>query len=200
MIFEKGHFISSRQQNSIITDSLNETKFFSASRAYDTKVTVFLSHKHKDLEEVKEAAGVIEMLQDLGVKVYIDSMDNKMPNQTTGETAARIKEVIKYCDKFILLATAKAIESYWCNWELGIGDVHKFQNHIAILPVKEKGEFDYQYKGNEYMQIYPHIDYRDGTTQYRNNGGIIPKGYYVAEPKDKEGITYITSLKTWLNK
>lgn len=107
MIFEKGYFISSRQQNSIITDSLNETKFFSASRAYDTKVTVFLSHKHKDLEEVKEAAGVIEMLQDLGVKVYIDSMDNKMPNQTTGETAARIKEVVKYCDKFILLATAK---------------------------------------------------------------------------------------------
>jgi hypothetical protein len=200
MIFEKGHFISSRQQNSIITDSLNETKFFSASRAYDTKVTVFLSHKHKDIEEVKEATGVIEMLQNFGVKVYIDSMDNKMPNQTTGETAARIKEVIKYCDKFILLATAKAIESYWCNWELGIGDVHKFQNHIAILPVKEKGEYDYQYKGNEYMQIYPHIDYRDGTTQYRNNGGIIPKGYYVVDPEDKEGIIYIRSLKTWLNK
>lgn len=200
MIFEKGHFISSRQQNSIITDSLNETKFFSASHAYDTKVTVFLSHKHKDLEEVKEAAGVIEMLQDLGVKVYIDSMDNKMPNQTTGETAARIKEVIKYCDKFILLATAKAIESYWCNWELGIGDVHKFQNHIAILPVKEKGEYDYQYKGNEYLQIYPRIDFENGTNYYRNNGGLISAGYYVSQPVNKEGIRLITPLKTWLNK
>lgn len=200
MIFEKGHFRSSRLQKSIITDSLNETKTFSAKNAYDTKITVFLSHKHKDLEEVEEAKGVIEMLEDLGVKVYIDSMDNKMPNQTTGETAARIKEVIKYCDKFILLATAKAIESYWCNWELGIGDVHKFQRHIAILPVKEKGEYDYQYKGNEYLQIYPYIDYRDGTTYYRNNGGLIPKGYYVVDQKDKEGVTYITSLKTWLSK
>lgn len=34
-------------------------------------------------------------------------MDNNMPDQTTGETAARIKEVILYYDKFILLATSK---------------------------------------------------------------------------------------------
>lgn len=200
MIFEKGHFKSSRLQKSIITESLNKTKTFSARDAYETKTTVFLSHKHKDLEDIEEATGVIEMLEDLDAKVYIDSMDNKMPEQTTGETAARIKEVIKYCDKFILLATAKAIESYWCNWELGVGDVHKFQSHIAILPIKEKGECDSQYKGNEYLQIYPHIDYRDGTTYYRNSGGIIPKGYYVVDPKDKEGVTYITALKTWLNK
>ena len=200
MIFEKGHFKSTRIKKSIITDSLNETKYFSADSAYDTKVTVFLSHKHKDIEEIEEATGVIEILEDLGTKVYIDSMDNKMPNQTTGETAARIKEVIKYCDKFILLATARAIESYWCNWELGIGDVHKFQKHIAILPVKEKGEYDFQYKGNEYLQIYSHINYRDGTTNYINNGGIIPKGYYVDDPINKEGITHITALKTWLSK
>lgn len=200
MIFEKGHFRSSRLQKSIINENLSKIKTFSANSAYDTKTTVFLSHKHKDIEEIEEATGVIEMLEDLGVKVYIDSIDNKMPNQTTGETAARIKEVIKYSDKFILLATKKAIESYWCNWELGIGDVHKFQSHIALLPVKEKGESDSQYKGNEYLQIYPHIDYRDGTTYYRNNGGLIPKGYYVVEPKNKKGVTYITALKTWLQK
>lgn len=200
MIFEKGHFRSSRLHKSFINESLNKTKTFSAKTAYDTKITVFLSHKHTDLEEIEEAIGVIELLEDLGVKVYIDSMDNIMPDQTSGETAARIKEVIKYCDKFILLATDKAIESYWCNWELGIGDVHKFQKNIAILPVKEKGEYDFKYKGNEYMQIYPHIDYRDGTTHYRNNEGLIPKGYYVVEPKNKEGIRFITELKTWLNK
>lgn len=199
MIFEKGHFKSSRLQKSFINESLNETKTFSAKNAYDTKTTIFLSHKHKDLEEVEEATGVIEMLEDLGVKVYIDSMDNKMPDQTTGETAARIKEIIKYCDKFILLATAKAIESYWCNWELGIGDVHKFQRHIAVLPIKEKGEYNYQYKGNEYLQIYPHIDYEDGTGVY-TNGERIPAGYYVAEPRNKEGIRYINPLKTWLNR
>lgn len=200
MIFEKGHFKSSRLQKSIINEFLNKSKTFGAKNAYDTKTTVFLSHKHKEIEEIEEATGVIEMLEDLGAKVYIDSMDNNMPNQTTGETAARIKEVIKYCDKFILLATSKAIESYWCNWELGIGDVHKFQKHLAILPVKEKGEFDFQYKGNEYLQIYPRIDFRDGTTRYINNGEIIHRGYYVVNPMDKDGVIYITALKTWLSK
>ena len=199
MIFEKGHFRSSRIEKSFINESLKETRTFSAKSAYDTKTTVFLSHKHEDLEEIKEAAGVIEFLEDLGVKVYIDSMDNKMPGQTSGETAARIKEMIEYCDKFILLATAKAIESFWCNWELGIGDVHKFKRHIAILPVKEKGEYNFQYKGNEYLQIYPHIDYEDGTGFYRG-GKRIPEGYYVAEPENKEGIRYINPLKTWLNR
>lgn len=198
MIFEKGHFKSSRLQKSFINESLNKTKTFSAKTAYDTKTTVFLSHKHKDIEELEEATGVIELLEDLDVKVYIDSMDNKMPEQTSGETAARIKEVIQYCNKFILLATEKAIESYWCNWELGIGDVHKFERHIAILPVKEKGQYNQQYKGNEYLQIYPHIDYEDGTAKY-TNGEIIPKGYYVAKPRNKEGIRIITPLKTWLN-
>ncbi len=198
MIFEKGHFKSSRLQKSIITESLNKTRTFSAKNANDTKTTIFLSHKHKDIEEIEEATGVIEMLEDLGAKVYIDSMDNKMPEQTTGETAGRIKEVIKYCNKFILLATEKAIESYWCNWELGIGDVHKFQRHIAILPVKDKGEYDFQYKGNEYLQIYPRIDYEDGTSHYKD-GKPIHAGYYVTDPINKEGIRYTNPLKEWLN-
>lgn len=200
MIFEKGHFRSNRLQKSYINESLNRTKTFSSKNASDSKTTVFLSHKHQDIEELEEASGVIEMLEDYGVKVCIDSMDNKMPHQTSGETAARIKDVIKYCDKFILLATAKAIESFWCNWELGIGDVHKYMKNIAILPVKENGQYDFQYKGNEYLQIYPHIDYRDGTTYYRNSKIPITKGYYIVEPKNKEGIKYITPLKIWLSK
>ena len=200
MIFEKGHFRSSRLQKGYINESLSKAKMFSARSAYDSKTTVFLSHKHSDIEELEEATGVLEMLEDLGAKVYIDSMDNKMPDQTSGDTAQRIKEVIEYCDRFILLATTKAIESYWCNWELGIGDVHKYSSKIAILPVKEKGEYDSQYKGNEYLQIYPHIDYEDGNSFYMNNGGRIPQGYYVAQPVNKEGVRIITPLKTWLSK
>ncbi len=200
MIFEKGHFRSTRLQKGYINESLSRTKTFSAKTAYDLKTTVFLSHKHSDIEELEEATGVIEMLEDLGVKVYIDSMDNKMPDQTSGETAQRIKEVIKYCDRFVLLATEKAIESYWCNWELGIGDVHKYSSRIAVLPIKEKGQYDFQYKGNEYLQIYPHIDFEDGNSFYRNNGGRISRGYYVAQPVNKEGVRVITPLKTWLSK
>lgn len=98
MIFEKGHFRSSRLQKSFINESLSQIRTFSVESAADYKTTVFLSHKHKDLDELDEALGVIELLENLNVKVYIDSMDNKMPSQTSGETAARIKDVIKYCN------------------------------------------------------------------------------------------------------
>jgi len=199
MIFERGHFSSNIIQKSNITESLNEVRYFNSETAYSTKPTVFLSHKHNDLNDEQELRGFMGKLQELGARIYIDSMDNKMPNQTSGDTAIRIKEVIKFCNKFILLATDTAIESFWCNWELGISDTHKYIEHMAILPIKEKGTNDFQYKGNEYLQIYPRIDYEDGTNSYRNNGGIIPEGYYVSKPINKEGVRYITSLKKWLN-
>ncbi len=195
MIFERGHFDRSVIQESVIKDTLNEVRTFSAKTAYSAKPTVFLSHKHDDLKDLQ---GVMGKLQELGAKIYIDSMDNKMPNQTSGDTAIRIKEVIKYCDKFVLLATDKAIESYWCNWELGIGDTHKFIKHIAIVPMKEKGTYDYNYKGNEYLQIYPTIDYENGRNRY-SSGGIIEEGFYVSMPINKDGIRVIIPLKKWLS-
>ena len=79
------------------------------------------------------------------------------------------------------------------------GAIHKFINHIAILPMKEKGEYDFQYKGNEYLQIYPSIDYEDGKNRYLNSDKIITRGYYVCEPHNKDGIRSITPLKQWLN-
>lgn len=193
MIFERGHFQSKKINESRIKDSLNETKMFSSRSAYSSKPTVFLSHKHDDLDD---ARGVIGELESIGAKVYIDSMDNKMPEQTSGETAMRIKDVIKFCNKFILLATDKAIESYWCNWELGIGDTYKYIDHIAILPIKEKGTYDHNFKGNEYLQIYPRIDYNKAFTNI--HGHYFKEGFYVKKPADKTGTVYITELSEWL--
>jgi TIR domain len=195
MIFERGDFDRSIIQESFINESLNEVRSFNVKTAYSSKPTIFLSHKHDDLKDLQ---GVMGKLQELGAQIYIDSMDNKMPYQTSGDTALRIKEVIKYCNKFVLLATDKAIESYWCNWELGIGDTYKYIDHIAILPMKEKGTYDHNYKGNEYLQIYPAINYEDGTNKY-GNGKVIPEGYYVCMPINKEGVRRITPIKDWIN-
>jgi hypothetical protein len=195
MIFDRGAFSSMAVNESKVSQALSEIRSFSARNEYSTKPTVFLSHKHDDLADLR---GLVGLLESLGAKIYIDSMDNKMPAQTCGDTAKRIKEVIKYCDKFILLATAKAIESYWCNWELGFGDTHKYIRNIALLPIKEQSQYSWEYKGNEYLQIYPQIDYRDGTTYYRN-GALISKGYYIANPPDQNNTTVITPLKDWLN-
>lgn len=195
MIFERGHFTSTSISESYVIKSLNESRSFKAPNYPSSISTVFLSHKHSDLQDLR---GVVGLLQQNGANVYIDSMDNQMPGQTSGETAMRLKSVIKHCRKFVLLASEKAIESYWCNWELGIGDTHRYIENIAILPMKEKGERDYQYKGNEYLQIYPSIDYYDGTTFYRS-GLPVSRGYYFCKPRNEEGIRIITPLKDWIN-
>ena len=193
MIFERGHFNSNKIEKAFINESLSETRTFSFKKQTQYKPTVFISYKHSDLEDLQ---GVIGVLEKHGAKIYIDSMDNKMPEQTSGETAQRIKEVIKFCKKFILLATDDAIESYWCNWELGIGDTHRYIENIAILPIKEKGTYDSNYKGNEYLQIYPRINYNNAFTNV--HGQYFKEGYYVEKPANKEGKVYITELTEWL--
>lgn len=174
MIFESG-FFKEQISDSALNESYKnarETRYFSAG-----KKTVFLSHKHDDIIDLK---GVIKLLENYNIHVYIDRMDNLLPNQTTGQTANRIKQVIEKSNKFILLATHRAIESIWCNWELGIGDGFKYIDDIAILPIKEKKMSDLEYKGNEYLQIYPRIDLVD----------------YVYIVKYPDGRAY--SLRNWL--
>ena len=96
-----------------------------------------------------------------------------------------------------MLATEGAIDSKWCNWELGYGDAKKFKDHIAIFPLKKKGTSEFTYKGYEYLQIYPAITYYSQGETYKGGSPITP-GYYVRE--QTEDSSYITPLADWLNK
>ncbi len=195
MIFERGHFDDNRVTESFINESLKASQKFSSRYESSYIPAVFLSHNHDDVNELR---GIIGLLKKIGVNTYIDIMDNKLPSQASSDTALRIKEVIDFCNKFIFIATNNAIESYWCNWELGIGDTYKFPNHIAILPIKDQDSLDSYYKGNEYLQIYPSIDYENGNNKFVSTNELIAPGYYFCKPRNKEGIRYITPLKQWL--
>lgn len=194
-IFDRGYFHSYGIEERYFSTVERRTTLLLENQVSSNKPTVFLSHKHDDLEELKDLIGFFE--NQYQVDVYIDSMDKKMPLNTCGATASRIKQVIKRCDKFILLATEKAVESKWCNWELGFGDAHKFRDNIAILPIKDKETTYTDYKGHEYMQIYPTIRYYNGTEQY-TDGKYVEKGYYYAY-FDDDGTLRIIPLKRWLN-
>lgn len=136
------------------------------------KTTVFLSHKHDDLNDLKGVIGMLE--KEFDVKVYIDSWDKKMPEVTSGQTADRIKNKIKECDKFILLATNAAIESNWCNWELGYGDAQKNEyNNLALFPMEDVPKSS-SYKGNEYLEIYPHIISKENQCYVKFQEEITP--------------------------
>jgi len=190
-IFEQGEF------NAFSTVRLDEARS-NIQEVYQfaqVKKTVFISHKHDELNDLKGVLGFLE--QNYGVKVYIDSQDPSMPKVTSSETAMQIKNRIEKCNKFILLATNGAIDSKWCNWELGFGDAKKYRDHIALLPMKPAGTYDSSYKGNEYLSIYPYISYYNGTEKF-SNGTPVQKGYYVLT-QEKDGV-YITLLEDWLKK
>lgn len=192
-IFEQGTFVAySKVRLDESRSSIPELSQYGVAK----KTTVFISHKHDELEDLKGLLGFLE--QTYGVKVYIDSHDPTMPPVTSAETAINIRQRIKQCDKFILLATNGAIESKWCNWELGYGDAQKFNKNLALFPMKPKGASDTQYKGSEYMGIYPHVVFYNGTETYKS-GGLVEKGYYVCT-KGADGINYITPFAEWFNK
>lgn len=155
------------------------------------KTKVFLSHKHDEIQNLESA---ISFLKKEGVNVYVDWLDEGMPKSTSGITANRIKTKIKENDKFIFLASEGAINSKWCNWELGFGDAHKYIDNIALLPI----ENDYSsFSGAEYLQIYPFIEFQDGNKRF-NSGYFIPKGYYVKYPAINDSHK-IVRLSEWFN-
>ena len=107
-LFYRGQFDNYKVRNiDKSLESITESMIFD-SKYHEVKTKVFLSHKHDDLEDLKGVIGLLETK--FNVDVYIDSRDKTMPKITSGETASRIKNRIKRCDKFILLATDGALE------------------------------------------------------------------------------------------
>lgn len=156
------------------------------------KTSVFLSHKHDEIIELKRVANVLEQCDSV---VYVDWLDKSMPDITCGETAAKIKSKIRQYDKFILVATDRAIASKWCNWELGFGDAQKYEEgKIALFPIKKNSS---DWTGSEYMELYPVIEFFDGKKDWCDVTFNYPyKGFYVVY---RYGRKRIISLDQWLN-
>jgi len=171
----------SKERSESLTESVklfSQAKESRERKKYSFEVSIFLSHRHNETEIIKQA---IALFKKLGVSVYVDWLDSEMPKTTNGYTAQKIKERIRQCDKFILLATEEAIKSKWCNWELGYGDSQKYFKNIAIMPItdSEGGTFS----GSEYLAIYPII-----TSAYTYSTGT----YYVEYNNTK------VKLSDWL--
>lgn len=118
------------------------------------------------------------------LNIYIDWKDASMPPDVNRETANKIKDKIKSCDLFLILATMNALNSKWVPWEIGIADQCKAPTSILIIPVA----FDNgHYEGNEYMQLYHHIEISDNGTP------IIPTGIGYGDIALNNWIKLVTS-------
>jgi hypothetical protein len=193
-ILTKASLLSFRNYNRQSPKSINLSLQEFTKESKQGKVTIFLSHKHNELEELDSA---ISLLKAFGVEIYVDWQDESMPNITSGKTAGKIKEKIKSNQKFIFLATEGAIQSKWCNWELGYGDAQKYLDNIAIFPIKDNYR---DYSGNEYLLIYPRIEFVKGNTIERKIGGFFSQGYYVIIPNENGVSSSYYQLSYWLRR
>jgi hypothetical protein len=95
------------------------------------------------------------ILSDHGTDCYVDREDSEMPNPPSKKTARRLKEKMEICDKFIMIASEKALESPWVPWELGFADCSRSSTNVAIFPVEEDSG---TWKGREYLRLYGLIE------------------------------------------
>lgn len=116
--------------------------------------TAFLCHSHLDSQLAK---GLSNLLRKYGWRVYIDWEDTTMPATPDRETAKKIQTKIVTSDFFLFLATENSVKSRWCPWEIGYADGKKPIDSIVIVPTKD----DSGVHGNEYLQLYRHIEWSD---------------------------------------
>ncbi len=81
-IFEQGYFRNSKISSVGLEGVLNETRSFNSGGRITNKTTVFLSHKHDDLDDLQGFIGFLK--NNYNVDVYIDSIDPNMPKNTSG--------------------------------------------------------------------------------------------------------------------
>lgn len=138
------------------TEALNEGRITDSTQLYD----IFLSHSSLDNELI---AGLKLILEDMGLKVYVDWNDKQLdPNNVTPETAAVLRERMKQCKSLLYAFSENASKSKWMPWELGYFDALK-NSRVAVLPISKTDK--YSYKGSEFVGIYYfiQIDKMSGT-------------------------------------
>lgn len=129
-------------------ETLNESLKFSKT----SHKTVFISYRRKDKKYV---VPIVKFLKRIGANVYIDYLDDSLPNPPDNSTASILRRRIKASDKFILMATPNSKESKWMPWELGLGDGFDGYENTIILPLLESRNY---WEEREYYRVYGHVN------------------------------------------
>lgn len=118
------------------------------------KYHMFLSHSFSDAEIV---LGIVLELEDMGYVAYVDwKEDTDLDRQNTSkETANRLRARMHSCDSLFYATSETARTSKWMPWEAGYFDGIK--QKVAILPVMDVAQTINQYRGQEYLGLYPYI-------------------------------------------
>ena len=117
---------------------------------------VFLSHSREDAILIE---GLRDELVEQGYTVYVDWIEDPEleRSKVTKETAAALRARMRQC-RCLLFATSEASKkSVWMPLELGYMDAYR-HSRIAIAPMVEDYETNHEFKGQEYLGLYPYLD------------------------------------------
>jgi hypothetical protein len=145
-----GHVARSYINKSASQILMEDSRKFSSAKKYD----VFLSHSYQDGEVI---LGVKSIIESLGLSVYVDWIDDGAleRDKVTTATAELLRERMKASSSLIYAHSPNAGQSVWMPWELGYFDGFR-PMHIWILPIVS--ENDSEFKGREYLGLYPPIE------------------------------------------
>ena len=122
---------------------------------------IFLSHSYLNATQIYLLKREIEKF---GFSVYVDWIEDKQPSRENinKDTARALRERMKHCESLLYAHTFESKSSKWMPWELGFFD--GFKERVAILPIEDRGTGTNNYKGQEYLGIYPYIT-KQGNSQ-----------------------------------
>lgn len=144
---QAAQFYVNKSASQILTE---DSRRFSSTDRYD----VFLSHAYKDGDVI---LGVKKIIESLGLTVYVDWIDDAGLDRgkVTPRTAQLLRERMRASSCLIYANSSQAAHSVWMPWELGYFDGFK-PNYVWILPLVS--ERDAEFKGQEYLGLYPSIE------------------------------------------
>lgn len=146
-----------------------QNPLFETRRRNNDACNTFLSHSNKDTEIL---SGVIALLESHGARVYIDDIDQTLPEPPSRITAEILKKRIQVCRRLVVLVTKNSNSSRWIPWELGLGDGTKSESSIAIFPAAESHD-DSKWTELEYLGLYRKIVW--GTFNGNSKGEWVVK-------------------------
>ncbi|RZL78245.1 MAG: TIR domain-containing protein [Rhodococcus sp. (in: high G+C Gram-positive bacteria)] len=144
---------------------------------------VFLSHSFRDAEEIY---GVVAILEDQGLSVYVDWIVDRHLSRgnVTPATAATLRRRMGQCNSLIFAVSGTSSESRWMPWELGLFDGMR-GGHIAVMPLLSSASAQ-SHPGQEYLGLYPAVEAPGG-----------PYGSPTVNPREYGVVASGQSLGAW---
>jgi|ERR1700722_7016647 len=126
----------------------------SASTLPDTRFDIFLSHSSEDARVI---AGVKALLEQEGLSVYVDWLEDPQLDRTrvNAATAGLLRVRMNHSGYLLYASSNSSSNSKWMPWELGYFDGRR-PGHVGIVPIVANPADSF--RGVEYLGLYPIIE------------------------------------------